>query len=76
MSNKSKRMLEVEEEFGQALESLLPPMITSRGLTKTAKEIGVSKATLGYWVRTLGMTQRRITLAPGERLKIVRNEEV
>ena len=74
MSNKSKRMLEVEEEFGQALESLLPPMITGKGLTWTAKEIGVTKQTLNYWNLALGIKVRRIALAPWEKVEIVRNE--
>ena len=74
MANKSKRMLEVEAEFGQALESLLPPMITSKGLTWTAKEIGVKKGTLNYWNLALGIKVRRIALAPWEKVEIVRDD--
>ena len=75
MSNKSKRMREVEAEFCQSLENLLPPMITSKGLTWTAKEIGVTKATLNYWLLALGIKVRRIALAPWEKVEIVRNDE-
>ena len=72
--SKSKRMLEVEEEFGQMLETLLPPMITALGLTLTAREIGVTKATLNYWNLALGIKVRRIALAPWEKVEIVRND--
>ena len=72
--NKSKRMLEVEAKFNQSLLTLLPTMITSKGLTWTAKEIGVSKGTLNYWNLALGIKVRRVALAPGERLEIVRND--
>ena len=75
MHNKSKRMLEVEAEFNQPLESLLPAMITSKGLTATAKEIGVTKGTLNYWNLALGIKVRRIALAPWEKVEIVRNED-
>ena len=74
MANKSKLMLKVEEKFNQRLETLLPPMITSKGLTWTAKEIGVTKATLNYWNLALGITVRRVALAPWEKLEIVRND--
>ena len=75
MSNKSKRMREVEAEFCQSLENLLPAMITNKGLTWTAKEIGVTKQTLNYWNLALGIKVRRIALAPWEKVEIVRNEQ-
>ena len=45
MNKKTKKMVAVEERFNQALETMLPPLVTERGLSATAEEIGVSKAT-------------------------------
>ena len=38
----------------------------------TADELGVSKATLGYWLLKLGISVRRVALAPGETLEVKR----
>ncbi len=72
MNRKTKKMAAVEDKFGQALESMLPEMVTERGLTATADYLGVSKATLGYWLLKLGINVRRVALAPGEVLEIHR----
>ena len=37
-----------------------------------AQEMGVSKATLGYWLLKLGINVRRVALAPGETLEVKR----
>ena len=41
-------------------------------LSATADELGVSKATLGYWLLKLGINVRRVALAPGETLEVKR----
>ena len=69
---KTKKMLIVEERHGTPLELMLPPMVTDHGLTATAEEIGVSKATLGYWLLKLNIRVRRVALAPGETIEIKR----
>ena len=46
--------------------------MTERGLSATAEELGVSKATLGYWLLKLGINVQRIALAPGESIEIKR----
>lgn len=69
---KTKKMLAVEERFHQPLEKLLPEMVTERGLSATAEHLGVSKATLGYWLLKLGINVRRVALAPGETLEVKR----
>ena len=51
---------------------MLPPLVTEHGLSATADEIGVSKATLGYWLLKLGIDVHRIALAPGESLEVKR----
>ena len=72
MRRKTKKMIAVEEKFHQPLEKMLPEMVTEQGLSSTADELGVSKATLGYWLLKLGITVRRVALSPGESLEIKR----
>ena len=72
MTRKTKKMIAVEEKFNQPLEKMLPEMVTDEGLTATADRLGVSKATLGYWRLKLGITGRRVALAPGETLEVNR----
>ncbi len=72
MRRKSKMMIEVEERFQQPLEDMLPALVTEQGLSVTANQIGVSKATLGYWLLKLGINVQRVALAPGETLEVKR----
>ena len=65
-------MQRVEMEHQRPLERLLPEMVNERGLSNTADEFGVSKATLGYWLLKLGINVRRVALAPGETLEVKR----
>ena len=65
-------MLRVEKEHQRPLEGLLPEMVNEKGLSMTADDLGVSKATLGYWLLKLGINVRRVALAPGEALEIKR----
>ncbi|MBM3935294.1 MAG: hypothetical protein FJ319_13535 [SAR202 cluster bacterium] len=72
MNRKTKKMVAVEEKFQQPLEKMLPQLVTEQGLSATAEELGVSKATLGYWLLKLGINVRRVALAPGESLEVKR----
>jgi hypothetical protein len=72
MARKTRLMQTVEDRFKQPLERLLPEMINEQGLTATAQELEVSKATLGYWLLKLGINVRRVALAPGESLEVKR----
>ncbi len=73
MAKKTKLMASVERAHNnQPLERLLPQMINEQGLTATAATLGVSKATLGYWLLKLGINVRRVALAPGESLEVKR----
>ena len=72
MRRKTKKMAAVEERFQQPLEKMLAPLVTEFGLSATADEIGVSKATLGYWLLKLGIDVQRVALAPGETLEVKR----
>ena len=72
MARKTKKMIAVEDRWRQPLEKMLPEMVTDQGLTNTADQLGVSKATLGYWLLKLGINVRRVALAPGETLEVKR----
>jgi len=72
MRRKTKKMLRVEERYQQPLEKMLPPLVTDQGLSATADSIGVSKATLGYWLLKLGIDVQRVALAPGETIEVKR----
>ena len=72
MARKTKLMQRVEKEFQRPLERLLPEKVNEVGLSATADELGVSKATLGYWLLKLGIRVRRVALAPGETLEVNR----
>ena len=65
-------MQRVETEHQRPLERLLPEKVNEIGLSATAEELGVSKATLGYWLLKLGINVRRVALAPGETLEVKR----
>ena len=65
-------MQRVESDHQRPLERLLPEMVNEIGLSATAEKLGVSKATLGYWLLKLGINVRRVALAPGETLEVKR----
>lgn len=73
MAGKTKKMISVEQHFGESLETLLPKMVTARGMSATAEQLGVSKATLGYWLLKLGINVKRVALAPGDTLTLERH---
>ena len=72
MTRKTKLMQRVEEEHQRPLEQLLPARVTEMGLSAAAEELGVSKATLGYWLLKLGINVHRVAVAPGETLEVKR----
>ena len=76
MVRKTKKMIAVEAKMGMPLVQVLPDKVTEIGMSATADELGVSKATLGYWMLKLGINVRRIALAPGETIRIERTEPI
>ena len=56
------------------LVEMLPQMLTTQGLAKTALELGVSKATVGQWMAKLGIELRYVALRPGESITIIEVE--
>lgn len=69
---KTTKMLEAERKLRRPLERALPELVNELGLTGASKRIGVSKATLSYWLLKLGIQMRRVALAPGETIEIKR----
>ncbi|MDP6667988.1 MAG: hypothetical protein QF357_11430 [Dehalococcoidia bacterium] len=69
---KTKKMVAIERRIRRPLEKALPEMVNEHGLTGTATRLGVSKATLSYWLLKLGIEIRRVALAPGEEIEIRR----
>ena len=72
VTRKTKKMIAVEERFRQPLEKMLPEMVTEQGLTATAGYLGVSKATLAYWLLKFRIDVRRVALAPGDTMLVTR----
>jgi len=72
LARKTKLMKRVEDQYQRSLERLLPELVNEIGLSETASELNVSKATLGYWLLKLGINVRRVALAPGETLEVKR----
>ncbi len=70
MARKTKLMLRVEKDYDKELERLLPEKVNQLGLSATAEELGVSKATLGYWLLKLGISVRRIAVSPDEVVEV------
>ena len=69
---KSSKMLTVEKRHRRELEDLLPEMVNEYGLTDTAKRLGLSKATLGYWMLKFQIRVERVALKPNEEIRIER----
>lgn len=69
---KTKLMRSVEEAHGQPLESLVPNLVNEVGMSRAAAQLGVSPATLGYWMLKMGIQYRRVALADGETIEVRR----
>jgi hypothetical protein len=70
IENKTPRMLEIEAMHdGEDINRIVPRLVEQKGLTKAAKDLGVSKDTLGKWLLTVGYTvQRKLVPIGGPRL--------
>ena len=69
---KTKLMRSVEEKHGRQLESLVPDLVNEMGMSRAASHLGVSPATLGYWMLKMGIQYRRVALADGETIEVRR----
>lgn len=69
---RSKKMVEIERRYGQSLAELLTEKVTAQGQTETARELGIGKSTLGYWLLVHQIEVRNVALGPGDTLTIER----
>lgn len=69
---KTEKMTSVEKKYKRQLEDLLPEMVNEFGLSNTADRLGLSKATLGYWLLKFQIRVERVALKPGEEIEIKR----
>lgn len=69
---KSAKMQTVERKYRRSLEDLLPEMVNEYGLSETAERLGLSKATLGYWLLKFQIRVERVALRPNEEIEIKR----
>ena len=69
---KTKKMVLAERKLRRPLDKALTEIVNDVGLTGAAKRLGVSKATLSYWLLKLGIKIERVALAPGEEIEIRR----
>ncbi len=74
MARRPRLMEAVEKRYSRPLERLLPEMVNEKGITGTAEELGVSKSTVSYWLLKLGISVKRVALAPGETLEVKRSQ--
>ncbi len=69
---KTKLMRKVEDKHGRPLENLVPELVNQMGMSRAATALGVSPATLGYWMLKMGIQYRRVALAEGETIEVRR----
>lgn len=69
---KTKLMRSVEDQQGRPLEHLVPELVNQIGMSRAASQLGVSPATLGYWMLKMGIQYRRVALADGESIEVRR----
>lgn len=60
----------VEVRYRRPLEKLLPEMYNEMGLPQMAREFGVSRSTVWYWLLRYGVQIQKVALADGETIEI------
>ena len=72
MKNKTKLMLEAEERIGQNIEQALPQLVTELGVAETGRRLGVSTATVNYWMLKFGIQLQRVAVTPKDQVIVKR----
>lgn len=65
MSNKTSLMRAIAAEREEPLPDLLRRLLDERGITGACQELGVAKATMGYWMIRLGLRMVCVAVPPG-----------
>ena len=61
-TRKSKKMLEVEQEHGEQLETLLPRLYNEMGFPAMVEDLGLNRSTLWYWFLKMGVRIKRVAI--------------
>ena len=61
-TRKSKKMLEVEQEHGEQLETLLPRLYNEMGFPAMVEELDINRSTLWYWFLKMGVRIKRVAI--------------
>ena len=61
-TSKSKKMLEVEQEHGEQLETLLPRLYNEMGFPAMVEELDINRSTLWYWFLKMGVRIKRVAI--------------
>ena len=61
---KSTKMRAIEQQYGRELEDLLPDLVNEHGQAGTADLLGITLATLGYWLRRCNIAVQRVAVRP------------
>ena len=69
---KTKLMRSVEESTAVRWSIWCRTWSTKWGMSRAAAQLGVSPATLGYWMLKMGIQYRRVALADGETIEVRR----
>ena len=67
----TRKMISGQSRLNQPLIDRIVALYNEGGHSYAAGKLGVSKATLGYWLLKLGIQTPRIALKPGQSYKIV-----
>ena len=73
MQQKTKLMFRFDQEISQPIETPLPRLINRQGIADTAAQLGVSKATINYWMLKLSIPVQRTALMPDETIIVKRS---
>ena len=59
MIRRTPLVARIEQRYGQPIEEVLRRLLSLKSPDEVVKELGVSKATVGYWCMEAGIRMRR-----------------
>ena len=68
----SRLMEQAEERLGCSLSEGLADIVTKRGLTGAARDLGVSVGVVQYWIKKFDIKVSYIALSPRDTIRITR----
>ena len=63
-------MSAMQAKLGEPLTETVVRLFNERGLSGTAKELGISPSTLTFWMMHLGIQTRHVAVPPGHDIKV------